>query len=124
MNAASEGKTFDQWALVEIMGHQRAAGHVTEETIAGVAMLRVDIPKAPDSQEFITQYIGAGSIFRMTPTTEEMVRAALRSWEWKPPSLVSLPAPAPEYDQLWDQDECDEEDIDLEIDRRLSGEAA
>lgn len=83
---------FDQWALVEIMGHQRAAGRVTEEAIAGVAMLRIDIPKGPDSNEFITQYINTGSIFRMTPTTETAVRAALTTWVWKPPSLAALEA--------------------------------
>lgn len=78
---------FDTWPLVEIMGHQRAAGRVTEATIAGGVMLRIDIPKDAESQEFITQYVNTTSIFRLTPTTEEIVRAALTRYEWRPPQL-------------------------------------
>ena len=78
---------FDTWALVEIMGHQRAAGRVTEAPVAGGVMLRIDIPKDAESQEFITQYVNTGSIFRLTPVTEEIVRAALTRYEWKPPQL-------------------------------------
>lgn len=84
MNTTSK---FDTWALVEIMGHQKAAGRVTEAPVAGGVMLRIDIPKDADSQEFITQYVNTTSIFRLTPTTEEVVRAALTRYEWKPPQL-------------------------------------
>ena len=77
MNAATS--KFDTWALVEIMGHQKAAGRVTEAPVGGGVMLRIDIPKDADSQEFITQYVNTGSIFRLTPVTEEIVRAALRA---------------------------------------------
>jgi len=35
---------FEQWALVELMGHQRIAGLVSETTIAGQAIPRVDVP--------------------------------------------------------------------------------
>lgn len=84
MNTTSK---FDTWALVEIMGHQKAAGRVTEAPVAGGVMLRIDIPKDADSKEFVTQYINTGSVFRLTPVTEEVVRAALTRYEWKPPQL-------------------------------------
>lgn len=63
------------WAVLEIMGHRRIAGRVTEETIAGAVMLRVDIPgpKAGDPPK-ATQYYGGASLFCMTPTTEELAR--------------------------------------------------
>lgn len=36
---------FDQWAIVDVMGHQRYAGRVTEETLAGAGFIRVDVPE-------------------------------------------------------------------------------
>lgn len=36
--------TFDSWAIVEIMGHDKYAGRVTEEPLFGVNMLRIDVP--------------------------------------------------------------------------------
>ena len=35
---------FDQWGIIELFGHQRTAGRLTEEMIAGSNLLRVDIP--------------------------------------------------------------------------------
>ncbi len=52
---------FSQWALVEIKSYQRLAGHVTETTIVGAAMLRVDVPAVRHAPAFTT-YVGPGSI--------------------------------------------------------------
>jgi len=38
---------FEGWALVEIMGHRRAAGHVTTEYIGQAAFLRIVTPEVP-----------------------------------------------------------------------------
>jgi hypothetical protein len=65
---------FESWAILELMGHRRIAGLVSEQTIGGQAMLRIDIP-ATTNQEAFTQYYGAGSVYCMTPTTEEIARA-------------------------------------------------
>lgn len=64
---------FDSWVILEVFGHRRLAGHATEATILGGALLRLDIPT--DDGKYITQYIGPGSIFSMTPTTEDVARA-------------------------------------------------
>lgn len=76
------------WAVLEIMGHRRLAGHVTEETIAGAVMLRIDIPgpNAGDPTK-ATQYYGGSSLFCMTPTTEELARKEANPPEWKPTPL-------------------------------------
>ncbi len=83
---------FDQWCLVEIMGHQRLAGRVTEEVIGSAALIRVDIPSGDGPDDFVTQYVGTGSIYRMTPTTESAVRAAVKGWQYRAPSPLGLPA--------------------------------
>lgn len=72
----SVSKKFEIWGICEIMGHQRIAGRMSEETIAGVVMLRVDIPDAKDTSVFRTVYQGGQSLYAVHPTDEASARAA------------------------------------------------
>lgn len=104
--------TFDQWAIVELMGHVRLAGRVTEEEHFGAKLGRIDIP-AHDGG-FTTQLFGGGSVYRITPTTEQVARAvALRNqpepvhrWELPAPRAVAEAEPA--YVQEYEPDEDDD----------------
>ncbi len=93
-----EGETrkFDSWAIVEIMGHQRYAGHVTEETIGGCAFVRVDVPAVGDQAAF-TKLFGQSSIFCITPVSEEIGRAAAARQQARPIEIYGLLA-APKTD--------------------------
>lgn len=71
----NERKPFAVWAIVEVMGHQRFAGRVTEEVIAGHPQLRVDIPATAKWPEH-TKYFGGGSIYALHPCSEEIARQA------------------------------------------------
>lgn len=62
---------FEQWANVELMGHQRVVGRCSEELIAGSQMLRVDIP---DGESFSTRYYGASAIYCLTVISEDVAR--------------------------------------------------
>ena len=42
--------TFECFALVEIFGHTRIAGKVTEQVIAGTGFVRVDVPELPPTK--------------------------------------------------------------------------
>lgn len=64
---------FESWGVIEVLGHLRLAGLVSEQVIAGVAMVRVDIPKT-QSRDAYTRYFGAASIYGITPTSEETAR--------------------------------------------------
>lgn len=66
---------FESWAVVEIMGHKQLAGRVTEEPIAGVNMLRIDIPEAGDHPPQ-TVYHGGAAIYAIHPCSEEVARSA------------------------------------------------
>lgn len=79
--------TFEGWAILEVMGHRRLAGHVSEATIAGAAMLRIDIPGKEHGQIKATQYYSGSSIFSLTPTTEELARKEANPTEWQPLQL-------------------------------------
>lgn len=76
-------QAFDQWGIVEVMGHKRYAGHITEQIIAGAALVRVDVPEVEIANyghhrtvSAYTKLVGVGSIYCITPTTEEIARAA------------------------------------------------
>jgi len=107
----SESKTFDQWAIVEIMGHQRLAGRVTEQAIGGTAFVRVDVPQIGDLQPF-TKLLGSGAIYAMTIVDEETARAAAAQMrekpvdEWSARRMLGIEQPS---QQLAFEEEYDEE---------------
>jgi hypothetical protein len=57
---------------VELFGHQRIAGRVTEQVIAGQGFIRVDVPAVGDQIGF-TRMFGPGRIYSIIPTTQEIV---------------------------------------------------
>jgi hypothetical protein len=73
MEKETDGK-FEGWMFVEIMGHKRLAGYVTEEERFGIVMLRIDIPTGIDAEKrfglFTTQYYHHSAIFCVTPILE------------------------------------------------------
>ncbi len=68
----NQTEKFDTWAILELMGHRRLAGRVSEATIGGGDFLRIDIP-GKDGQES-TQFYSPASVYCITPTTEEIAR--------------------------------------------------
>lgn len=109
--ASNEIKT---WAIVEIMGHQQIAGFAQTVAFGGTIMLRVDAPDLAERTEKInktfdyergeyvtadrvreaeagfTQYIGMGSIYRLTPCTEETARQAAERRRTRVPMLLNV----------------------------------
>ncbi len=82
------------WAIVEVMGHARYAGRVSEYTELGVPLVRVEVPATPECPAF-EKLLGASSIFRITPCTEEAARTAAGQFRVQPLNLVALPAARP-----------------------------
>lgn len=73
---------FEQWGIVELMGRQQTAGRLSEETIGGAALLRVD---SPDGETFRTAYYGPSAIYALHITDERVARAAAASMGRRPP---------------------------------------
>lgn len=55
-------ESFSEWCLVELFGHQKIVGKVTEATMAGGAFLRVDVPAFNGSPAF-TRFYGPSAIY-------------------------------------------------------------
>ncbi len=95
---------FDQWCILELMGHRRLAGKVTDAVIGGGAFLRIDIPTNNDG--CTTQYYSPGSVYCITPTTEEVARMVARQsqpapvYQWE---LLPIPK-EPSYDEVSRED--------------------
>jgi hypothetical protein len=117
-----EKQPFDSWCLVEVFGHQKIAGRVTEETVGAAAMIRVDVPETGGGPAY-TKYFGNAAIYSMTPTTEEIARAAAAQIERYnqpvpyapvPAAQKQLPAPATvppdDEDEDWPVNLDDDED--------------
>jgi hypothetical protein len=82
---------FEQWCILEIMGHQTYAGMVTEQCIGGASFVRIDVPES-DSIPAFSKCFGAASIYCITPVTEEVARMRAKSLRQAPLSVYDLPA--------------------------------
>lgn len=67
---------FEHWAVVDLFGHQRLAGRVTEQVIAGTGFLRIDVPREDGS--FVTKLQNPKSVYAMAPCSEEVAREAAK----------------------------------------------
>ena len=81
---------FETWAILELMGHRRLAGWLTEQEIGGSGFLRLDIPKT-DKAASATQFYAPGSVYAITPCTEETARRTAAIVHVEPVSEWELP---------------------------------
>ncbi len=70
---AETSAPLSQWAVVELFGHQRIAGLLSEQTIGGCQFLRVDVPDSGDQKGF-TKLYGQGAIYGITFVEEAIAR--------------------------------------------------
>jgi len=106
------------WAIVELMGRNVIAGQISEELIAGVPMLRVDVP-ACESEPAYTKFYAGQAVYGITPTDEATALRAIARLHVAPvaPYIVAperqLPAPRepaiPSYEEIHAEIEEDEE---------------
>lgn len=112
---------FEGWAIVELMGHVRLAGYVTEEEHFGAKLGRIDIPFEGGPA---TQYFAGSAVYRVTPCTEIVARTQVSRVskpvsEWdlqhildRGPKLLEA-NPIPMSPDNFSEEEC--EDADDEI---------
>jgi len=106
-----EKQVFDEpiWAIVELMGRHVVAGEVSEVTVAGAGMLRVDVP-AVDGSPGCTKFLGGSAIYAITPVGEAEAREAIRRLKvrpvhiWVVPDRPALPSSSPSPSRATDLD--------------------
>lgn len=77
------------WAIVEIFGHQRIAGFLSEQTIGGQSFVRVDVPELPGGSDSYgrptgaiaahSKLYGGSAIYAITPVDETIALVSAQS---------------------------------------------
>lgn len=71
-------ETIETWAYVEIMGHTKVAGRVSERKVGINVMLQVDIPNGEEGFSHSVVY-SPSAIFSIQPTTEDWCRKFVKA---------------------------------------------
>lgn len=98
---------FDAWGLVEIMGHNRLAGRITNQAVGGCNFVRVDVPEI-DGVPGYTKLLGQSSIFGITITTEDVARRLAKNM--RQPAISPYELCEPEQARLAHRDIDDDPD--------------
>ncbi len=108
---AGAAESYDHWSILELMGHRKLGGRVREAELGGIPFLRIDVYGGEPL--IATQYYGRAAVYCLTPTTEEVARAAgrhfngpVQSWEMPTSATAQL---AEHDDEGFDRHYTDEE---------------
>jgi len=111
---------FAEWAIVEIMGHVRLAGRVTEQAIGGQPFIRVDVPGPLDTIR-LTRFYGAQAIYSITPVSEQVARLAAQRAGQLPVQRWELPAHVQQA--IEEREQANRDKNQAEVDDELDEEA-
>jgi hypothetical protein len=101
-----ESASFEGWVILELMGHRRLAGHISEAQIGGASFVRIDVPDGDGPENVATQFYSPSAVYCITPTTEAIARkVAVGSrpqpvTEWELRADRTLPAAQSDDDDL------------------------
>lgn len=70
-------------ALVELFGHQKIAGTVTEHSFGPSTFLRIDVPET-NSQPAFTRLVNPSAIYAINPVTKDVMLHLVKSIQAKP----------------------------------------
>lgn len=74
---------LELFAVVELFGHQKIAGKVTEQSIGPATFVRVDVPES-EKQPGFTRLLNPSAIYAINPVTEEVMKYMAGRFEAKP----------------------------------------
>lgn len=95
---------LEAWVIVELFGHQRIAGKLTEQQIGGGNMIRIDVPETK-SQPGFTRFLGNAAIYAINPVSEQIARAAAENLNAAPVRAYDIPELAQRQLQYQEEDE-------------------
>lgn len=111
-----EKEKLEQYAVIEMMGHRKIVGKITESDIAAGNLLKVTV-LGKDGLPSRTEYIGTGSIYCLTIINEEVAKLAAAAnapeptWAWGiSQQRTALPSGEDAFIDAEDEDDDDVED--------------
>lgn len=112
-------ESFEEWAILELMGHRKMAGLVREVAVGGASFIRIDVPGKEAGKFTATQFYNPSAVYCMTPVAEDLARQVAQTYEAAPVSRYELPAPPPagsaappEFGEIDEDPESNEDDLD------------
>lgn len=103
----SDEAKFESFGILELLGHLRLAGRVSEQVIAGTALLRIDVPAVDDVPAY-TRFFGGASVYSFSPTSEEVALRMARALRARPVQEYQLAPPVNVHRPLIEQDHDDD----------------
>lgn len=76
--------------VLELMGHRRLFGYLSEVEVAGSSFLRIDMPTNSDGEQ-VTQLYSPSAVYAITPTSDEIVQSMAPANSPKPVCRFELP---------------------------------
>jgi hypothetical protein len=73
---------FKEWVILELMGHRKLAGLLTEQQIGGASFIRLDIPSRDKS--WTTQFYSPAAVYCITPCTELLAASMAKIYQPEP----------------------------------------
>ena len=81
----AEQTKFEEWAVLELFGHQRLAGLVSEVQLGGASFVRVDVPEDGKKKGWkLTKMYNPSAIYSIAPVTEETARMVAKACSGEP----------------------------------------
>lgn len=74
---------IELFAIVELFGHTKISGIVTEFVMGGASFIRVDVPEIPEQPSY-TRLLNPSAIYAINPVTEEVMQASAKAIKSKP----------------------------------------
>jgi hypothetical protein len=101
--------TFDEFALLELFGHTKIVGRVSECSMAGGAFLRCDVLPF-NGQPGYTRFYSPSAIFSINPISEQMARDLMSQSRFRnePVSRFELPQIAEKVSESDSSDDADD----------------
>lgn len=84
-----ENEKFEAHALIELFGHTRMAGKVTEQSLGGATFIRVDVPDTGQRPTF-TRFLNPSAIYAINPVTEDMALHLAKDFDVAPISAWDI----------------------------------
>jgi hypothetical protein len=75
--------TFELYAIVELFGHQKVAGKVSEQAIGSSTFVRIDVPETQSAPPF-TRFVNPSAVYAINPVTEEVMLARAENIQAQP----------------------------------------
>ena len=80
---------FELNAIVELFGHQRMAGKVTDQSVGGASFIRIDVPETKTQPSF-TRIVNPSAVYAINPVTEEVMMQLAENITSKPISAWDI----------------------------------